>query len=102
MKSSLLFKVLIVILILLAVLAIIPFVKKEYTLLKGRETGINSLQRGTPPLATPSPILRAASVTVHGTQWGRSTCSIGATEGSSRFNISDLQDLGINSYHLVG
>ena len=102
MKSSLLFKVLIVLLIILGVLAIIPFVKKEYNMLKGRETGINSLQNGTPPLATPSPTIRPALVTVQGTQWGRSTCYIGATEGSRRFNISDLQDLGINSYHLYG
>jgi len=58
------------------------------------------IYRGWP---SPTPINRtAATITVNGTQWGYSTCYIGAVEGSSRFNIADLQDLGINTYHLYG
>ena len=45
---------------------------------------------------------KGAAITVRGTQWGVSTCYIGATEGSSGFNSADLTDLGINSYHIYG
>jgi hypothetical protein len=52
------------------------------------------------------PILTAhaasATITVAGTQWGSSTCYIGATEGNVRFNITDLQDAGINTYRVYG
>ncbi len=41
-------------------------------------------------------------IVVSGKQWGRSTCAIGAVEGSSNFNLSDLQDLGINTYRIYG
>lgn len=51
-----------------------------------------------PPIVDPS----ASTITVNGTPWGHSTCFIGAVEGSSRFQISDLKDLGINSYHIYG
>jgi hypothetical protein len=103
MKSAVMFKVLIVILLVLAVFAIIPFVKKEYKTFTAGGTSITSTPNVTSPPASPSPLIRTpATITVNGTEWGRSTCYIGATEGSSRFNISDLQDLGINSYHVYG
>ena len=53
-----------------------------------------------------TPILTAhaasATITVAGTQWGTSTCYIGATEGNVRFDITDLQDAGINTYRVYG
>lgn len=57
-----------------------------------------------PPTPTASPTLPplSASLSVNGTQWGSSTCYIGATEGSSRFSIGDMQDLGLNAYHIYG
>jgi hypothetical protein len=42
------------------------------------------------------------TVTVSGSQWGVSTCSIGATEGNVRFNVSDLTDAGITTYRVYG
>jgi hypothetical protein len=58
----------------------------------------------SPPAATSRPTLSAASASlnVSGSQWGKSTCYIGATEGSSRFAIADMRDLGINAYHIYG
>jgi hypothetical protein len=53
------------------------------------------------PTQTSKP-LAGSNVVVSGVQWGQSTCYIGATEGSSGFNIADLQDLGINTYHIYG
>src|SRR5687768_15419298 len=44
----------------------------------------------------------AATVTVSGTQWGISTCYLGATEGNVRFNINDLTDIGYNTYRVYG
>jgi hypothetical protein len=44
----------------------------------------------------------AATVTVSGSQWGTSTCFIGATEGNVRFEVSDLQDAGITTYRIYG
>jgi hypothetical protein len=43
-----------------------------------------------------------ATVTVAGTQWGVSSCYIGATEGNVNFNINDFTDLGINTYRVYG
>lgn len=71
---------------------------------------LNTKVQITPPTATPTPQPTpvptlpavAASVNVSGTQWGLSTCYIGATEGSSRFSIADMKDLGINTYHIYG
>src|SRR5579859_4061111 len=53
---------------------------------------------------TPQTVQRTlpATLSVSGTQWGMSTCYIGAAEGSSRFSITDLQDLGINTYRIYG
>ena len=54
--------------------------------------------------AVPVPTAHAATatITVVGTPWGTSTCYIGATEGNVRFNITDLQDAGINTYRIYG
>jgi hypothetical protein len=49
------------------------------------------------PGQAPSPTIR-----VSGTQWGISTCDIGATEGNVRFAIADLQNAGITTYRLYG
>jgi len=43
-----------------------------------------------------------ATITVSGTQWGVSTCYLGATEGNVRFNVADLQDIGYNTYRVYG
>lgn len=50
----------------------------------------------------PSAQAASATITVAGTQWGTSTCYIGATEGNVRFNIADLQDAGMNTYRVYG
>jgi hypothetical protein len=42
------------------------------------------------------------TITVSGTQWGASTCYLGATEGNVRFDVADLQDLGITTYRVFG
>jgi hypothetical protein len=47
-------------------------------------------------------MITAHSVVVDSVQWGHSTCNIGAVEGSSGFNMTDLKDLGINTYHIYG
>jgi hypothetical protein len=44
----------------------------------------------------------SATITVSGTPWGVSTCSIGATEGNVRFDIRDLQDAGLTTYRIYG
>jgi hypothetical protein len=44
----------------------------------------------------------SATITVSGTPWGVSTCSIGASEGNVRFDIRDLQDAGITTYRIYG
>jgi len=44
----------------------------------------------------------SATVSVSGTQWGVSTCYIGATEGNVRFDINDLIGAGINTYRIYG
>jgi hypothetical protein len=93
-RSSILFRVLIVILLLLTVFAIFRYFNIVNPLTWLGKGSISP---------TPAPIQRAAAtISVNGTQWGVSTCYIGAVEGSSRFNIADLQDLGINTYLLYG
>ena len=42
------------------------------------------------------------TMTVSGTPWGVSTVYTGACEGSARFDISDLVDVGINNYRIWG
>src|SRR5712691_1288061 len=46
--------------------------------------------------------VRTVSISISGKQWGVSTCYIGAVEGNTRFNIADMQDLGINTYRIYG
>ncbi len=54
-------------------------------------------------LAAPSPAHGATqTITVSGSQWGVSTCHIGATEGNVRFAVADLQDAGVNTYRVYG
>ena len=53
-------------------------------------------------LVAPAYAAGNATVTVSGTQWGVSSAYLGANEGSSGFNIADLQDLGINTYRIYG
>jgi len=43
-----------------------------------------------------------ATINVSGTPWGQSTCYLGVNEGSSGFNLADMQDLGITTYRLYG
>jgi len=50
-----------------------------------------------------TPVMAAgATITVSGTQWGLSSCYIGANEGNSGFSIADFQDAGLNTYRLYG
>ena len=96
MSSSRLLKVMIGVLIVLALLAILI---NSRLLTNSKPVSLQA----TPSPTTPTPAIRAtATLSVAGTQWGVSTCYLGAVEGSSRFNIADLQDLGINTYHLYG
>ena len=96
MKSSILFKFLLVVLLVLTLFAIIPYLNV------GKFLGYPASTLSS-PIPSPTPRVRVrASINVSGIRWGRSTCYIGAVEGSSRFNIADLQDLGINTYHLYG
>jgi hypothetical protein len=44
----------------------------------------------------------SATITVAGSQWGVSTCYLGATEGNVRFDVADLQDAGMNTYRIYG
>lgn len=61
-----------------------------------------------PPTATPSGPTPTpgsggtADIVVSGTQWGVSTCNIGANEGSALFNVADLTDIGFNTYRIYG
>jgi hypothetical protein len=48
---------------------------------------------------TASPV---AAVLVSGTQWGVSTCYIGATEGNVRFDAADILGAGMNTYRVYG
>ncbi len=96
MSSSRLLKVMIGVLIVLALLAILI---NSRLLTNSKPVSLQA----TPSPTTPTPAIRAtATLSVAGTQWGVSTCYLGAVEGSSRFNIADLQNLGINTYHLYG
>ncbi|GCE12644.1 hypothetical protein [Tengunoibacter tsumagoiensis] len=63
---------------------------------------VYGLLAGLLPTATAASEDVPSTITVSGTQWGQSTCYIGAVEGSSRFTIADLKDLGINTFHMYG
>lgn len=52
--------------------------------------------------AHPAAAAGQQTVTVVGTQWGTSSCYIGATEGNVRFDIGDLTAAGINTYRIYG
>lgn len=104
MKSSVLLRVMMIILILLLIVA-------GWDVL-GRP-GWSVLSPSAPSRGTSVPVQASPTVPlvqrtlpttlrVAATQWGVSTCYIGAVEGSSRFNITDLQDLGINTYKIYG
>ena len=100
MKSnSRLLTILIVILIVIMLFNLIPTIQKKFGSVTIGKSVTSLFQANTPvpPVAT-----LPATITVNGKQWGQSTCYIGATEGSSRFNIADLTDLGINTYHIYG
>ncbi|HVB72363.1 MAG TPA: hypothetical protein VNE38_02305, partial [Ktedonobacteraceae bacterium] len=107
MKSpSRILKILIVILGILIVLNAIPIIQKK--LQAGNNVQpVSSATQPNQAGATPSSSALPgnaipAAIAVNGTQWGQSTCYIGATEGSSNFNIADLTGLGINAYHIYG
>jgi hypothetical protein len=44
----------------------------------------------------------AATISVSGSQFGVSTCYIGANEGNVRFSTADMTDLGINTFRIYG
>jgi hypothetical protein len=89
MKAAIIFRLSVVVLVILVILAVLPYAQ-----------GLYPRQQLIPP---PTPTQRTpTTITVSGRQWGQSTCYIGAVEGSSRFDIADLQDLGINSYRIFG
>jgi hypothetical protein len=104
MKSSTLFKLMAGALVVLAILAILPLFQKLLPIFTTKITPTASPQSSLPTaVLSPTPSQRgAATLTVNGNQWGQSTCYIGAVEGSSRFNIADLEDLGINTYRIFG
>ena len=98
-SSSRLLILLSALLIVIIIVTTIPFIRKEWASFAPGTSTIDAMR-------TPSPTITTATspntVIVSGQQWGNSTCYIGATEGSSRFNIADLEDLGINTYHIYG
>jgi hypothetical protein len=111
MKStSRLLTILTAILVVLILLNAIPYVQKKFGILSatspakpGQHLSLTAIPFADTPSPTPTPtITLPAALTVNGKQWGQSTCYIGATEGSSRFTIADLEDLGINAYHIYG
>src|SRR4051812_28178644 len=93
MRASTIFKLTIIALVILVILAILPYCQ--------RWLPKSTVSRTSTPIPTMS-VNAYATVAVAGNQWGKSTCAIGAVEGSSRFDISDLKDLGINTYHIYG
>lgn len=54
------------------------------------------------PLATPARAASTQTVLVSGTPSGVSPSYIGATEGNVRFDVTDMQDAGINTYRIYG
>lgn len=105
MKSTpRLLALLIVLLVVLVVLSTLPYIQKEWADIMMNRTTINSSHTTVPTSLSPTSTTASVSdaIMVSGQQWGKSTCFIGATEGSSRFSIADLKDLGVNTYHLYG
>src|SRR5579875_204167 len=100
MRSSVLLRVMIVVLVILLILAGWDTLGRPGWSVTNSPafSGITAGVSPSPPLSVQ--LTLPATLTVAGTQWGVSTCYIGASEGSSRFNIADLQDLGITTYRL--
>lgn len=95
-----LFSVLLVVLVLLNAL---PFIEKQWALAtKGQSSASPGAGNASPLSPTSTMVALPDTLLVSGKPWGKSTCFIGATEGSSRFSIADLQDLGVNTYHIYG
>lgn len=98
-----LFTLLSILLVVLVLLNVLPYIEKRWPVVtKGQD--INPPVVATPSPLSPIPTIVALpdTITVSGAPWGKSTCFIGATEGSSRFSIADLTDLGVNTYHIYG
>ena len=94
-------RVLAIFILLLLVLIVInasSYIKNLWNLIEPNKV----IQATVTPSPTPTLVTTSATMTVNGQRWGTSTCYIGATEGSSTFNINDLLDLGINAYHIYG
>ncbi len=105
MKSPNLLRIMLVFLVVLIIVAgWNAFGRPGWPLSKSPSVPAGSSGNASPS-PSPSPPVQLtlpATMTVAGTQWGVSTCYIGASEGSSRFNIADLQNLGINTYRIYG
>ena len=104
MKSSIVLRVMMVMLIILLIIATWDVLGRPGLPLSSppTPTSVSSVSTKLSPTPTSVQQTMPATLRVAGTQWGVSTCSIGATEGSSRFSLSDLQDLGINTYRIYG
>ncbi len=98
-------------LVIIIILNLLPLIQKEWTVFAPSDAALKStLIHSSPQHSSPQPSILPIgtvtalpdAITVSGRQWGNSTCFIGATEGSSRFSIADLRDLGVNSYHIYG
>src|SRR5205823_10232237 len=97
-----LLKVLSVLFVILMFLNALPMVEHLRSLI-GIDGTTGAFQTAKTRKPSPPPfIVKPAAITVSGRQWGQSTCYIGASEGSSRYDIGDLLDLGINTYHIYG
>lgn len=100
--------ILLTILLILAVVITAYFSPFDKSTPKASQVPVHRTGQAQVPTVVPTPVLSptlpavATTLTVAGKQWGLSTCYIGAVEGSSNFNIADLQDLGINVYHIYG
>lgn len=101
MKSSRLLLLLSVLLVVIVILNAYPYVRRGWSALT-RNKSAYSIPVSTPTPSSVTSTTALNTITVGGQQWGNSTCYIGATEGSSRFSMSDLLDLGINAYHIYG
>src|SRR5690349_5035 len=104
MKSSNVLRVMMVILLLLIILAGWDALGRPGWPVSSssHSSGIPGVTMRATPTSPPVQLTLPATLNVASKQWGMSTCYIGAVEGSSRFNIADLQDLGINTYKIYG
>jgi len=106
MKSSSRLLLLLSVILAVIILDAFPFIQKEWASFVLSKAATRSTRSGISAVSSPLPSVTTSAmpntITVSGQQWGKSTCFIGATEGSSRFDIADLEDLGINTYHIYG